>query len=108
MLITEGYEFRESMINFIVVNGKPRFDINEEYIKQEGMSVPQSLLFTAIKTKEDWQNLFDIASREIEVQKVTIQQQLETIEIQKKEILKQKALLDSLDKEIIGKGKDSE
>ena len=31
MLITEGYEFRESMINFIVVDGKPRFDINEEY-----------------------------------------------------------------------------
>ena len=69
MLITEGYEFRESMMNFIVVEGKPRFDINEEYIKQEGMSVPQSLLFTAIKTKEDWQNLFDIASKEIEVQK---------------------------------------
>ena len=105
MLITEGYEFRESMMNFIVVNGKPRFDINEEYIKQEGMSVPQSLLFTAIKTKEDWQNLFDIASKEIEVQKVTIQQQLETIEIQKAEILKQKALLDSLDKEIIVKEK---
>jgi serine phosphatase RsbU (regulator of sigma subunit) len=105
MLITEGYEFRESMMNFIVVNGKPRFDINEEYLKQEGMSVPQSLLFTAIKTKEDWQNLFDIASKEIEVQKVTIQQQLETIEIQKAEILKQKALLDSLDKEIIVKEK---
>ncbi len=105
MLITEGYEFRESMINFIVVDGKPRFDINEEYVEQEGMSVPQSLLFTAIKTKEDWQNLFDIASKEIEVQKVTIQQQLETIEIQKVEILKQKALLDSLDKEIILKEK---
>jgi serine phosphatase RsbU (regulator of sigma subunit) len=105
MLITEGYEFRESMMNFIVVEGKPRFDINEEYIKQEGMSVPQSLLFTAIKTKEDWQNLFDIASKEIEVQKVTIQQQLETIEIQKSEILKQKALLDSLDKEIMLKEK---
>ena len=105
MLITEGYEFRESMMNFIVVNGKPRFDINEEYVKQEGMSVPQSLLFLAIKTKEDWQNLFDIASKEIEVQKVTIQQQLETIEVQKAEILKQKALLDSLDKEIIVKEK---
>lgn len=100
MLITEGYEFRESMINFIVVEGKPRFDINEEYIKQEGMAVPQSLLFTAIKTREDWQNLFNIASKEIEIQKVTIQQQLETIEIQKGEILKQKALLDSLDDEI--------
>ena len=103
MLITEGYEFRESMINFIVVDGKPQYDINEDYIKKEGMSVPQTLLFTAIKTKEDWQNLFDIASKEIEVQKETIRQQLEQIDIQKKEILKQKALLDSLDKEIIAK-----
>ena len=49
MLITEGYEFRESMINFIVVDGKPQYDINEDYIKKEGMSVPQTLLFTAIK-----------------------------------------------------------
>jgi serine phosphatase RsbU (regulator of sigma subunit) len=105
MLITEGYEFRESMMNFIVVEGKPRFDINEEYIKQEGMTVPQSLLFTAIKTKEDWQNLFDIASKEIEVQKETIRQQLETIDIQKQEILKQKALLDSLDAQIVAKEK---
>jgi serine phosphatase RsbU (regulator of sigma subunit) len=100
MLITEGYEFRETMMNFIVVEGKPRFDINEDYIKQEGMTVSQSLLFTAIKTKEDWQNLFDIASMEIEVQKETIKQQLVTIDIQLQEILKQKALLDSLDKEI--------
>jgi serine phosphatase RsbU (regulator of sigma subunit) len=69
------------------------------------MSVPQSLLFTAIKTKEDWQNLFDIASKEIEVQKETIRQQLELIDAQKQEILKQKALLDSLDKEISAKEK---
>jgi serine phosphatase RsbU (regulator of sigma subunit) len=105
MLVTEGYEFRESMINFIVVDGKPQYDINEDYIKKEGMSVPQTLLFTAIKTKEDWQNLFDIASKEIEVQKETIKLQLETIDIQKKEILKQKALLDSLDMEIVAKEK---
>ncbi|MDO9579504.1 MAG: YfiR/HmsC family protein [Bacteroidales bacterium] len=105
MLVTEGYEFRESMINFIVVDGKPQYDINEDYIKKEGMSVPQTLLFTAIKTKEDWQNLFDIASKEIEVQKETIRQQLELIDIQKQEIIKQKALLDSLDKEIVEKEK---
>jgi len=100
MLITEGYEFRESMMNFIVVNGKPRYDINEEMIKSAGMTIPQEVLFMAIKTKEDWQNLFDIASKEIEIQKETIRQQLETIELQKREILKQKSLLDSLDKEI--------
>jgi serine phosphatase RsbU (regulator of sigma subunit) len=105
MLVTEGYEFRESMINFIVVNGKPQYDINEDYIKKEGMSVPQTLLFTAIKTKEDWQNLFDIASKQIEVQKETIRQQLEMIDVQKQEILKQKAVLDSLDKEVMAKEK---
>jgi hypothetical protein len=58
MLITEGYEFRESMINFIVVNGKPRYDINEEMIRNAGMSVPDELLFSAIKTKEDWNPAF--------------------------------------------------
>jgi serine phosphatase RsbU (regulator of sigma subunit) len=105
LLVTEGYEFRESMINFIVVDGKPRYDINEEYIKKEGMSVPQTYLFTAIKTKEDWQNLFDIASKQIEEQKETIRQQLALIGQQKQEILKQKALLDSLDKEIVAKEK---
>jgi serine phosphatase RsbU (regulator of sigma subunit) len=105
MLITEGYEFRESMINFIVVDNQPQYDINEDYIKKEGMSVPQTLLFTAIKTKEDWQNLFDIASKEIEIQKETIKQQLETIDVQKQEILKQKALLDSLDAQIAEKEK---
>jgi serine phosphatase RsbU (regulator of sigma subunit) len=105
LLITEGYEFREAMINFIVVQNKPRFDINEEYLKEEGMTVPQTLLFTAIKTKEDWQNLFDVASKEIEVQKETIKQQLATIDVQKNEILKQKALLDSLDSQIAAKEK---
>jgi serine phosphatase RsbU (regulator of sigma subunit) len=105
MLISEGYEFRESMMNFIVVDKKPRYDINEELIKKAGMSVPPELLFMAIKTKEDWQNLFDIASKEIEVQKETIKQQLETIDVQKQEILKQKALLDSLDKQIADKEK---
>jgi serine phosphatase RsbU (regulator of sigma subunit) len=67
------------------------------------MAVPQSLLFTAIKTKEDWENLFDIASKEIEVQKETIKQQLATIEVQLQEIQKQRALLDSLDREIVEK-----
>ena len=52
MLITEGYEFRESMINFIVVDGKPQYDINEEYIKKEGMSVPQTFFLRLLKQKK--------------------------------------------------------
>ena len=105
MLITEGYEFQESMLNFIVVNGQPRYDINEEAVKEAGMTIPQEVLFMAVKTKEDWENLYEIASKEIEIQKETIRQQLETIDIQKQEILQQRALLDSLDKEISEKEK---
>ena len=101
MLITEGYEFKESMLNFIVVQGKPRFDINEDFLKKEGLSVPQELMFMAIKTKEDWENLYDQAAKEIEIQKETIRKQLETIELQRQEIIRQKSLLDSLDREIV-------
>jgi serine phosphatase RsbU (regulator of sigma subunit) len=105
MLITEGYEFRESMINFVAVNGKPKFEANAEMIKAAGMSVNELFLSLAIKTKEDWENLFVITDADLTVQKETVKQQQAEIEAQKKEILKQKALLDSLDKEISAKEK---
>ncbi|MCJ7448077.1 MAG: YfiR/HmsC family protein [Bacteroidales bacterium] len=100
MLITEGYEFRESMINFVVINGQPKFEANEEMIKKAGMSVNQNFLFTAIKTREDWEKLFVITDADLQVQKETVKLQLEEIEHQKQEILRQKTLLDSLDNEI--------
>jgi serine phosphatase RsbU (regulator of sigma subunit) len=101
LLLTEGYEFRESMINFIGVEGEmPKYGVNEDMITKAGMKVNSNLLFQAIKTKEDWENLFGKANEQIIIQRDTIKQQLEMIRIQKKEILHQKALLDSLDQEI--------
>ncbi|HPF01574.1 MAG TPA: YfiR/HmsC family protein [Bacteroidales bacterium] len=100
LLVTEGYEFRESMINFIVINGVPRYEINEEYIRKEGMSVPQTFLFSAVKTREDWQELFNEADADLKIQKETVKRQQEEIEVQKAEILRQRSLLDSLDREI--------
>jgi serine phosphatase RsbU (regulator of sigma subunit) len=101
LLLTEGYEFRESMVNFIGVEGEmPKYGVNEDMITKAGMKVNSNLLFQAIKTKEDWENLFGKASEQIIIQRDTIKQQLDMIRIQKKEILHQKALLDSLDKEI--------
>jgi serine phosphatase RsbU (regulator of sigma subunit) len=101
LLLTEGYEFRESMVNFIGVEGEmPKYGVNEDMITKAGMKVNSNLLFQAIKTKEDWENLFGKANEQIIIQRDTIKQQLDMIRIQKKEILHQKALLDSLDKEI--------
>ena len=105
LLITEGYEFRESMINFVAVDGKPRFSVNDDMIREAGMTVNQNVLAMAIKSKEDWENLFAKASEEILLQRDTIKQQLDQIETQKAEILHQKALLDSLDAQITEKEK---
>jgi serine phosphatase RsbU (regulator of sigma subunit) len=106
LLMTEGYEFRESMINFMGVEGEmPKYSVNEDLINQAGMKVNSNMMFQAIKTKEDWENLFGKASEQIVIQRDTIRQQLEMINSQKAEILKQKALLDSLDKEITTKEK---
>jgi serine phosphatase RsbU (regulator of sigma subunit) len=106
LLLTEGYEFRESMINFMGVEGEmPKYGVNEDMINKAGMKVNSNMLTQAVKTKEDWENLFGKASEEIIIQRDTIRQQLEMIENQKKEILHQRALLDSLDKEIVEKEK---
>jgi len=104
LLLTEGYEFRESMINFMGVEGQmPKYSVNEDLINSAGMNVNSNMLNQAIKTKEDWENLFGKASEEIIIQRDTIRQQLGMIKAQKEEILHQKALLDSLDKEITAK-----
>lgn len=105
MLITEGYQFRESMINFVVVDGKPRFEANEALITKAGMKVDQLFLGLAIKTQEDWEKLFVVTDADLQVQKETVKQQQAEIERQKAEIMRQKALLDSLDKEITMKEK---
>jgi serine phosphatase RsbU (regulator of sigma subunit) len=105
MLITEGYEFRESMINFVVVDGKPKFEANNDLIKKAGMKVDDLFLGLAIKTQEDWEKLFVVTDADLQIQKETVKQQQLEIERQKAEIIRQKALLDSLDKEITIKEK---
>lgn len=106
LLLTEGYEFRESMINFMgVEGGMPKYGVNEDMINRAGMKVNSNMMTQAIKTKEDWENLFGKASEQIIIQRDTIRQQLAMITVQKAEIMRQKALLDSLDKEITGKVK---
>ena len=104
LLLTEGYEFRESMINFMGIEGGiPKYSVNEDLINNAGMKVNSNMMFQAIKTKEDWENLFGKASEQIVMQRDTIRHQLEMINTQKAEIFHQKALLDSLDKEIVTK-----
>jgi len=107
LLITEGYPFRESMINFIVVNGRPRFEANEEKMKAEGLSVNELFLAQAVKTREDWEVLFNETdvklTEEKEItrqQKILIDDQLVQIREQDEMIREQKGVLDRLYDEI--------
>ena len=106
LLLTEGFEFHESMVNCMGMDGKYlNYSVNEDMIKAAGMSVNSNLVYSAVKSKEDWENLFGKASEQIVLQRDTIREQLQMIYAQKAEILRQKSLLDSLDKQIIVKEK---
>lgn len=100
LLITEGAKFGESMYNFVVVNEQPRCEINEPAMTEAGISVPRTVLATAVKTREDWEELYDVTNEELARQLELVEQQKIIIAEQLAEIEKQKALLDSLDKEI--------
>ena len=107
LLITEGYPFRESMINFVVIDEKPRFEVNEEKMNAENLEVNELFLSLAVKTREDWEALFKVTDEELTEEKEITKQQRELIEEQKREIEEQKkqiaiqlARLDSLDRAI--------
>ncbi len=88
LLITEGYEFRESMINFMGVEGKYlNYSVNEDMIKKAGMTVNSNLLFQAIKTRKTGKICLEKQASRSVLQRDTIRQQLEMITTQKAEIL---------------------
>ncbi len=43
----------------------PKYGVNEDLINKAGMKVNSNMLNQAIKTKEDWENLFGKASEQI-------------------------------------------
>ena len=113
LLVSEGYEFSESMLNFIVVDGKPQFEVNEKLLNEENLKVDQMFLALAVKTREDWEALFNVTDEKLQEekevtrqQKILIDKQESQIAEQRKLIAKQEARLDSLDREIRKKQSD--
>ncbi|MCF8381404.1 MAG: YfiR/HmsC family protein [Bacteroidales bacterium] len=103
LLMGEGFEFRESMMNFVVLNDSPRFEVNESLLNSEGMTVKPIFLAQAVKSREDWQELFKVTEVELVEEKIITEEQRKQIaeldleiEQQKKLIAAQIARLDSL------------
>jgi serine phosphatase RsbU (regulator of sigma subunit) len=94
LLISEGYPFRSSMINFLVVDGEPRFEANEELMRQEGLFVNELFLAQAVKTREDWEALYEFTEEELEREKIITEQQNRIIGQQRQKIEEQQKLID--------------
>lgn len=86
LLISEGYPFRSSMINFVVIDGQPKFEANEELMSKEGLYVNELFLAQAIKTREDWESLYQVTEGELELEKSITEQQFILIEQQQDQI----------------------
>ncbi|MFC2113530.1 YfiR family protein, partial [Bacteroidota bacterium] len=115
LVIGEGYEFNEGMLNFVVFEGQPRYEVNEERLNEEKLNVSEAFLFTAIKSREDWEELFLVTEvalveeKEITAeQRVVIDSQKVEIAEQERMIQEQKELLENLNTEIVEKQKDIE
>jgi len=91
LLISEGYPFRSSMINFVVKEGKPKFEANEELMTAESLYVNELFLAQAIKTREDWEALYEVTEDELFTEQTITKQQDILIERQFKEISVQEA-----------------
>ena len=93
LLISEGYPFRSSMINFIEIDGVPKFEANEELMIKEGLYVNELFLAQAIKTREDWESLYEVTEDELELEKSITEQQYLLIEQQQDQIRDQELLI---------------
>ncbi len=93
LLISEGYPFRSSMINFVEIDGLPRFEANEELMIQEGLYVNELFLVQAIKTREDWESLYEVTEDELKLEKSITEQQYLLIELQQDQIRDQEVLI---------------
>lgn len=57
LLVSEHYPYGQSMINFIMINDKIEFELNEEKCNAVGLKVNIAIKTIAIKTKRDWESL---------------------------------------------------
>ena len=101
LLVTEGYPFHMSMINFIELDDEFHFEINQEKINRAHLLVAPELLSFSTQSTADWNQLYKRLKKEInkvKAQKVELVKLSSEIEVQKQEIkVQQNKLNQTLD-----------
>lgn len=89
LLLSENYEYNTSMFNFIVVDGKRYFELDEQRLANELLVVNPMLAVQGITSKEDWQRLFQQMEKNLAIEREKVQKQQAEITQQKADIEKQ-------------------
>ena len=100
LLLSENYPFHKSMINFIVVDGKKRFEINQARMEAEGFKTTVTFAALAVKSELDWHKIYTETEKELFDQKDKVAELNIFIEKQKGAIENQKKVLSGLMDEI--------
>ncbi len=120
LMITEGYPYHMSMVNFIVLDGRKKYEVNKNKMLAAGLTPVELFVLSGVKSKADWSKLYEESmiklaeeqrivtsqKKQIAKQKKEIEKQLATIKKQKAEIQKQLARLRRLNAEIEAKQKE--
>ncbi len=93
LIIGEGFEFQSAMVGFVVVNNKRRFTVNTKILEEEGFVVPRLFLALSIKTREQMENEY---KKSLQV----LKKEIEKVKAHRREIRRQKAVIDSQKHEI--------
>jgi serine phosphatase RsbU (regulator of sigma subunit) len=93
LFITEAALFRQSMINFVALNNKTYYEVNEQVLQKAGFKYMSILPLGAIKNKEDWEALFKETKQELDLLKVDYDRLQKEIAAQKQEIARQEKVI---------------
>ncbi len=109
LVVSENCEFQRSMINFIMLDNVLRFEINKKRIDNEGLYVQPLFGAKAVRSKADWEKLYLSTEKELEEEKIIVEEQNKEIARQKEEIKKQEGRIKKQREEIaIQQGKINE
>lgn len=110
LLVSEHYPYGQSMINFIMINDKIEFELNEEKCNAVGLKVNIAIKTIAIKTKRDWESLTEkmetlslSQNEKVEVQTKDLEALLEQQKKLTAEIVANKSILENQKKELAEK-----
>ncbi|MFO7868644.1 MAG: YfiR/HmsC family protein, partial [Bacteroidales bacterium] len=86
LLLTENFPFRKSMINFIVAHGKRNYEINLEALEKANLTIHPLLIANAIKTKENWEKLYEQTEQKLVQEQTKTEAQTKLIQSQSTKI----------------------